>query len=170
MRKVTLNHGWRMPSWFDIRFLGAGAGESERECPVEAQESADYIASLIEEEHDRGIPYNRIVLIGFSQGGAMSLYLGCRFPERIAGMVCLSGYLIFHDIHMEACHEANRTTPVLVCHGTRDDMVPLSSSERTVEFLRNNGWPVEFEEYPLFHEVCIEEIRRVESFFSKILD
>ena len=108
MRPVTLNNGWRMPSWFDIRFLGAGAGESERECPVEAQESAELIISLIEEEHARGIPYNRIVLIGFSQGGAMSLYLGCRFPERIAGMVCLSGYLIFHDAHMEACHEANR--------------------------------------------------------------
>ena len=170
MRSVTLNNGWRMPSWFDIRFLGAGAGESERECPVEAQESAELIASLMEEEHARGIPYNRMVLVGFSQGGAMSLYTGCRFSERIAGMVCMSGYLIFHEVHIEACHDANRTTPVLICHGSRDDMVPLSSGQRTAEFLRENGWPVDFEHYPMFHEVCMEEIRRVEVFFSEILD
>ena len=170
MRPVTLNNGWRMPSWFDIRFLGDAAEVNGRECPVEAQESGELIASLMEEEHARGIPYNRIVLVGFSQGGAMSLYTGCRFPERIAGMVCMSGYLIFHEVHLEACHDANRTTPVLICHGSQDDMVPLSSGQRTAEFLRENGWPVDFEHYPMFHEVCMEEIRRVEVFFSEILD
>ena len=78
VRPVTLNNGWKMPSWFDIRYL-AGESDGERECPIEAQESADIISKLIEAEHSRGVPYNRIILIGFSQGGAMSLYTGCRF-------------------------------------------------------------------------------------------
>ena len=116
------------------------------------------IVSLMEEEHARGIPYNRIILVGFSQGGAMSLYTGCRFPHRIAGMVCMSGYLIFPEVHMEASHEANRGTPVLLCHGTRDDMVPFEAGQRTVDFLSENGWSVEFEQYPMFHEVCMSEI------------
>ncbi len=169
VRPVTLNNGWRMPSWFDIRYL-AGQSEGERECPIEAQESSDIIMALIEEEHDRGIPYNRIVLVGFSQGGAMSLYTGCRFTEQIAGMACLSGYLLFPEHHMDACSSANRNTPILVCHGIRDDMVPFSAGQRTVEFLRENGWSVEFEQYPMFHEVCMSEINRVEEFFSAVLD
>ena len=169
VRPVTLNNGWKMPSWFDIRYL-AGQSEGERECPLEAQESSEIISALIEEEHARGIPYNRIVLVGFSQGGAMSLYTGCRFSERLAGMACLSGYLLFPEHHMGASSSANRNTPILVCHGTRDDMVPFSAVQRTVEFLRENGWPVDFEQYPMFHEVCMSEINRVEEFFSAILD
>ena len=169
VRPVTLNNGWKMPSWFDIRYL-AGQSEGERECPIEAQESSEIISALIEEEHARGIPYNRIVLVGFSQGGAMSLYTGCRFSERLAGMACLSGYLLFPEHHMGASSSANRNTPILVCHGTRDDMVPLSAGQRTVAFLRENGWPVDFEQYPMFHEVCMSEINRVEEFFSAVLD
>jgi phospholipase/carboxylesterase len=169
VRPVTLNNGWRMPSWFDIRYL-AGQSEGGRECPLEAEESSEIITALIEQEHARGIPYNRIVLVGFSQGGAMSLYTGCRFPQQLAGMACLSGYLLFPEHHMDASSPANRNTPILVCHGIRDDMVPFSSGQRTVEFLRGNGWSVDFEQYPMFHEVCMSEINRVEEFFSAILD
>ena len=169
VRPVTLNNGWKMPSWFDIRYL-AGESDGERECPIEAQESADIISELIEAEHSRGIPYNRIFLIGFSQGGAMSLYTGCRFHQKIAGMICLSGYLVFPETHMAASAPANRNTPILVCHGIRDDMVPFSAGQRTVDFLKENGWSVDFEQYPMFHEVCMSEIHRVEEFLTKILD
>ena len=169
VRPVTLNNGWKMPSWFDIRYL-AGQSEGERECPIEAQESSEIIANMIEDEHAKGIPYERIVLVGFSQGGAMSLYTGCRFSHRIAGMVCLSGYLLFPEQHLAACSDTNRDTPILVCHGTRDDMVPFPAGQRTVEFLRENGWSVDFEQYPMFHEVCMSEINRVEEFFLSILD
>ena len=169
VRPVTLNNGWKMPSWFDIRYL-AGESDGERECPIEAQESSDIISKLIEAEHSRGVPYNRIILIGFSQGGAMSLYTGCRFHQKIAGMICLSGYLIFPETHMEASTPANRDTPILVCHGIRDDMVPFSAGQRTVDFLTENGWSVDFEQYPMFHEVCMSEIHRVEEFLTKVLD
>jgi phospholipase/carboxylesterase len=71
---------------------------------------------------------------------------------------------------MDASSSANRNTPILVCHGTRDDMVPISAGQRTVVFLRENGWSVDFEQYPMFHEVCMSEINRVEEFFSALLD
>ena len=169
VRPVTLNNGWRMPSWFDIRYL-AGESDGERECPIEAQESSEIIADLIEAEHAKGIPYHRIILVGFSQGGAMSLYTGCRFSERLAGMVCLSGYLLFPEKHMGECSDANRETPVLICHGTRDDMVPFSAGQLSCEFLQENGWSVEFEQYMMFHEICMSEIQRVGQFFAKVLD
>ena len=169
VRPVTLNNGWRMPSWFDIRYL-AGESDGERECPIEAQESSEIIADLIEAEHAKGIPYHRIILVGFSQGGAMSLYTGCRFSERLAGMVCLSGYLLFPEKHMGECSDANRDAPVLICHGTRDDMVPFSAGQLSCEFLQENGWSVEFEQYLMFHEVCMSEIQRGGQFFSKVLD
>jgi len=169
VRPVTLNNGSRHRSWFDIRYLGGEESSGDRECPIEAKESDEIIRGLIEDEHLRGIPYDRIVLVGFSQGGAMSLYTGCRYPHQLAGMVCMSGYLLFNETHMEEAHEENRQSPILVCHGSRDDMVPFSSGEKSVEFLRNNGWPVDFETYPMFHEVCLEEIRRVGDFFESIL-
>ena len=169
VRPVTLNNGWRMPSWFDIRYL-AGESDGERECPIEAQESSEIIAYLIEKEHANGIPYNRILLVGFSQGGAMSLYTGCRFSQRLAGMVCLSGYLLFPEKHLDESSDANRNTPVLICHGPRDDMVPFSAGQISREFLQENGWDVEFEQYMMFHEVCMSEIQRVGQFFSKVLD
>jgi phospholipase/carboxylesterase len=170
VRKVTLNNGWRMKSWFDIRFLGGDSVAENRECPKEAAESSEIIAQLIEDEHNKGIPYERIVLIGFSQGGAMSLYTGCRYPHRLAGMISLSSYLLFPENHMASSHSQNRDTPILICHGSRDDMVPVSAGERTVKFLEANGWPVSFHTYPMFHEVCMEEIRCIDSFLQEILD
>ncbi|MEE2759039.1 MAG: dienelactone hydrolase family protein [Candidatus Thermoplasmatota archaeon] len=169
VRPVTLNNGWKMPSWFDIRYL-AGQSEGERECPLEAEESSEIIAKLVEDEHSRGVPFERIVLVGFSQGGAMSLYTGCRLENRIAGMICLSGYLLFPDKHMLECSKNNRDTPILLCHGSRDDMVPFMAGQQSAEFLRENGWNVDFESYPMFHEVCMAEINRVGEFLSEILD
>tara|TARA_B100001996_G_C18631649_1_gene582007 strand:- start:201 stop:680 length:480 start_codon:yes stop_codon:yes gene_type:complete len=159
-----------MPSWFDIRFLAESPEDKGRECPVEAEDSAGIIRSLIQREHEKGVPYERIVLIGFSQGGAMSLYTGCRYPNRLAGMVCLSGYLLFHDAHITASDDANRNTPILICHGTRDDMVPHWAAQESVNFLKEGGWPVEFEEYPISHEISMTEIEKVSVFLSKILD
>ena len=168
VRPVTLNNGWRMRSWFDIRHLGRD--DDNRECAIESAESAEMIGELIKSEHARGIPYNRIALVGFSQGGAMSLYVGCRYPNRLAGMVCLSGHMIFKSTHVADSHDANRDTPVLMCHGSRDDIVPLSSAELSEKILRENGWPVDFETYPMFHEVCMEEIQAVGEFLQSILD
>ncbi|MBN17818.1 MAG: alpha/beta fold hydrolase [Candidatus Thermoplasmatota archaeon] len=170
VRPVTLNNGWKMPSWFDIRFLAESPEDRGRECPVEAEESSQIIRSLIQSEHEKGIPYDRIVLVGFSQGGAMSLYTGCRYPNRLGGMICLSGYLLFHDTHMGDSNDANRNTPILICHGNRDDMVPFWAAQESFHFLKEGGWPVDFEEYPIFHEISMSEIEKVGNFLSDILD
>ena len=159
-----------MPSWFDIRFLASDATTEERESREEAADSSQIINALIESEHARGVPYERIALIGFSQGGAMSLYTGCRFPHRLAGMVCLSGYLLFPDIHLEECADPNRKTQVLICHGTHDPMVPYDAGVRSREFMVEHGWPVAFKDYPMQHEVCIQEIERVDAFLRQVLD
>ena len=170
VRPVTLNNGWRMPSWFDIRFLDGDEHSEDRESREEAADSHRIISALIEEEHEKGIPYSRIVLVGFSQGGAMSLYTGCRFPHRLAGMVCLSGYVLFHESHIIDSHSENRNTPVLLCHGTNDEMVPYRSGFLTAGFMKENGWPVTFEDYPMQHEICMPEINRVGEFLAQVLD
>ncbi len=169
-RKVTLNHGFRMPSWFDIRYLSGGEDSGDRESRQETAESAASIAELIEAEHDRGIPYERIVLIGFSQGGALALYTGCRFPHRLAGIACLSGYLLFHETHIEDTHAANRSTPLLIQHGSYDETVPFMAGKRSAEFLEENGWPVDFDSYPMAHQVCMAETDRVGAFIAGLLD
>jgi len=169
-RPVTLNNGMIMPSWFDIRYLGGGDVSGERESQEEAAESGNMISELIEAEHESGIPYDRIVVIGFSQGGAMSLYTACRFPHRLAGMVCLSGYLLFNETHMESAHDENRDTPVLIQHGIFDEMVPFIAGESSSDFLKENGWAVEFDSYKMGHEVCNQEIERIGQFISNILD
>ena len=170
VRPVTLNNGFQMPSWFDIRYMVGNATTEERESREEAADSAAIINTLIEAEHARGIPYSRIVLIGFSQGGAMSLYTGCRFPHRLAGMVCLSGYLLFPASHLAASSSENKTTPMLICHGTQDPMVPYSAGTLTRDYLKTHGWPVSFHDYPMQHEVCLEEIQKVDEFLHKHLD
>jgi phospholipase/carboxylesterase len=169
-RAVTLNNGMIMPSWFDIRYLGGGDVSGERESQEEAKESGDLISELIDTEHESGISYERIVIIGFSQGGAMSLYTGCRFPHKLAGIICLSGYLLFNETHIESSHDANRDTPILIQHGVLDEMVPFIAGERSFEFLSENGWAVEFDSYRMGHEVCNQEIARIGQFISKILD
>lgn len=170
VRAVTLNNGYPMPSWYDIRFMDGEEQGRDRESYEEAVNSGQIINALIEAEHARGVPYSRIVLIGFSQGGAMSLFTGCRFPERLAGMVCLSGYMLFPDRTLVECSDANRKTPVLVCHGTQDPMVKYESGFLTSEFLYENGWPVSFHDYPMQHEVCMEEVEQVDAFLREILD
>jgi len=133
-------------------------------------ESAALIRSLIEDEIESGIPSDRIALIGFSQGGAMALFEGCRHPNKLAAMVCLSGYLLFPDDHMKERSESNRDTPVLLQHGTHDPMVPFDAGRQSAKFLTENGWPTEFDRYPMGHEVCMPEINRIGNFLSTVLD
>jgi len=169
VRRVTLNDGMRMRSWFDIRYIGGGSESGERECPNESAESAALIEQIIENEHMRGVPYDRIALVGFSQGGAMSLYTGCRFSHRLAGMACLSGYLLFNEEHLDASSEENRKTPVLICHGTYDPMVPYDGGRLSAEFLDEHGWPTQFNTYQMAHEVLPQEIEDLRLWLEEIL-
>ena len=120
---VTLNGGYRMPAWYDIRTLAPGPNR-EDEAGVRASSWA--ITELIRRENARGIPSHRIILMGFSQGAAMALHVGLRHPEALAGVGVLSGYLLVPETLKEEASPANNATPMLFCHGTLDDVVPLS--------------------------------------------
>jgi len=156
-RAVTINMGMIMPAWYDVRAL-----DLRRDQDVEGiADSAGHVRSLIARENERGIPTERIVLAGFSQGGAMALYVGLRYPETLAGILALSCYMILGDDLVSEAAEANRVTKIFQGHGEWDPMVPPARGEAARDQLRELGHEVEWKTYPMAHEVHPLEIRDV---------
>jgi phospholipase/carboxylesterase len=155
---VTINGGLVMPAWYDIKSFRFD--DPEREDEGQIRDTTRRITELIEREVERGIPASRIVLGGFSQGAAMALHVGLRHPERLAGLLALSGYLVLHDRIDRERSDANRTTPALVCHGLVDDVVPISAGRASAAALRASApeAPVAWHQYPIGHEVSAEEL------------
>ena len=159
-RPVTLNRGWVMRAWYDIRTLDAS---DEREDPNDIAASHAWITTLIDQEVERGLSPHQIVLAGFSQGGAMALHTGLRYPATLGGIMGLSCYLLLPEQIQAEAHATNRDTPILLCHGSQDNVVPLSSGERARELLteqtpeRDLLW----KDFPMDHEVCGEEIQLI---------
>ena len=150
---VTLNLGMVMPAWYDISRLDA-----MRHDEAGLRRSAAAIERLVEREIERGIDARRIVLAGFSQGGAVALHLGTRLARPLAGLLALSTYMLVREKLAAEGHEANRTTPVLMLHGTEDPMVPVGWGEAARDRLREVGHDVTWRTWPMQHEVCLEEI------------
>lgn len=161
MRPVTINRGFVMRAWYDILGLDfTGVRESERD--VRASHQA--IDALIQRERDRGVASERIVLVGFSQGGAMALHVGLRAVERLGGLVALSAYLPFGGKTLaDERSEANRGSSLLCCHGTHDPVVPVWLGKAAYEQVRalDPGRPIAWHEYAMGHEVCPEELALV---------
>jgi len=154
VRPVTINGGMAMRAWYDIVSLTSHRDHDQRGIA----DSVNQAAALVRQEIARGIPAQRILLAGFSQGGAIALQLALRFPQRLAGLVALSTYLLLdHRLEQDA-HEANRGLPVFVGHGSHDPMVPVQLGETAAARLRGMGHDVEFHRYPMPHAVCPEEI------------
>jgi len=149
---VTINGGLVMPAWYDILAIGGG-GEDEGG----VRRSAGLLRSLLEREEKR-VPANRIVLAGFSQGGAMALHVGTRYPRGLLGMMVLSGYEVL--AHTRAVEEtgANRSTPMLFCHGTADPVVPLAGGRLAYQAHAHAGRPTEWHEFPMAHEVSPSQV------------
>jgi len=159
---VTINGGMVMPAWYDIREVDLNRRHDE----AGIRESAGKVTALIQREEERGIPSDRLVLAGFSQGGAVALHVALRHPEPLAGILALSSYLVLEDTLEAEMHPANCRTPLFQAHGTFDPTVPLERGLRARDRLRELGYPVEWEEYPMMHEVCPEEIMRVGAWLS----
>ncbi|WP_077032858.1 alpha/beta hydrolase [Pelomonas sp. KK5] len=153
-RAVTINGGYRMRAWYDI----LGADLVRREDETGLRESQQQIEALIEREVQRGIAPERIVLMGFSQGCAMTLMTGLRHPQRLAGLVGLSGYLPLADTTTAERHAANAATPIFMAHGRMDPVVPVARAAASRDALQALGYAVEWHEYPMPHSVCAEEI------------
>jgi phospholipase/carboxylesterase len=151
---VTINLGWEMPAWYDLRSLDEGPGREDVDGLVA---SAGRLGALIEREEARGVPASRIVLAGFSQGGAVVLHLAPRFPRTLAGILALSTYVVAPERLGVEEADANRATPALFCHGRGDDVVPIHRG-RGAFALFAAGRPARMLEFDMGHEVCPEEI------------
>jgi phospholipase/carboxylesterase len=162
---VTLNGGYIMPAWYDI----LGANLVDRQDAIGIQKSERAIKALIENEVARGIPYERIVLAGFSQGCAMALHTGLRLQHRLAGIMALSGYLPLADRFATERIQANANTPVFMAHGTQDPVVVLDRGEKSRDALAAMGHPVQWHTYPMQHAVHPREIADIAAFLKQVL-
>lgn len=165
VRPVTINGGAPMRAWYDI--LGTDLARREDEAGL--RDSAAQVLALIDREVALGMPAERIVLAGFSQGCAISLLAGLRCPQRLAGVAGLSGYLPLPAATAAERHAANQVTPVFLAHGRQDEMVSLARGQQARDALTALGQPVEWHDYPMGHSLCIEEVRDLQAWLLKVL-
>jgi phospholipase/carboxylesterase len=159
VRPVTINQGMRMRAWYDIFQFGGGP---EDEAGIRA--SQKLVEKLIEAEKGK-----KIVLAGFSQGGAIVLQAALRHPERLAGVLALSTYLPLAATLEKERSEANKDLPIFMAHGQLDDIIPIDRAKRSREVLERLGYPVTWKDYPMPHSVCAPEIGDISGFLSRIL-
>jgi len=162
---ITINGGYVMRAWYDI----SGAELTRREDEGGLRASQRDVEALIAREKARGIPASRIILAGFSQGCAMTLQTGMRHPEKLAGMLCLSGYLPLAGAVASERTEESLATPVFMAHGTHDNVVPFARARESKEALLALGYGVEWHEYPMQHSLCLEEVRDISAWIRKVL-
>jgi len=162
---VTLNGGMVMPAWYDISEIDLQRRHDEQGVRTSDQQ----VRALLEREHERGVPWHRIVLAGFSQGGAIALFTGLRHPHRLAGVVALSTYLVVAEKLDDERSEANQDVPILQAHGSLDPMVPFERGDAARQQLQQRGYDVAFHSYPMPHSVCPEEIATIRQFLTRVL-
>src|ERR1700675_3683898 len=161
---VTINGGYVMRAWYDIGYEDLSLKEDEKG----VRESQHAVDQLIEREIARGIPAGRVALAGFSQGGAIALQCGLRYPERLNGIIALSTYLPLPDKVEGERSGANLDIPILMLHGTEDPIVPLKLAQASCAKLLTLGYPVEWHEYEMPHSVCEEEIAGIGLWFRRL--
>ena len=164
-RPVTLNNGYEMRAWYDI--FGLQPDSSQDEVGINSMQ--DTINSMIEAEIARGIPSQRILLAGFSQGGAMALHTATRFDQPLAGVLALSTYVPLKNQLTDKQHPANKHLPIWMAHGRHDSVITLATAQASKQALEAAGYEVEWHEYEMLHSVCEEEINDIRDFLLRIL-
>lgn len=153
-RPVTINNGYVMRAWYDIK--GFGPERAEDDGGIRGSE--DVVKRYIEQQIAQGIPASKIVIAGFSQGGAIALQTGLRYRQRLAGIMALSTYLPLRASVAKEGSEANRDIPILMCHGMQDSIVPMQMGTASRDVLQGLGYSIEWHSYPMEHSVCMEEV------------
>jgi phospholipase/carboxylesterase len=170
LRPVTINGGMTMRAWYDVLTLERGGPQDE----AGIRDSSGLLEMLIEREHEREIPYEKIVLAGFSQGGAIALHTALRYPQRLAGLMALSTWLPLSDcIDQEVVQNADAQTqdlPIFMAHGSFDPMLPMALGQHSHETLEQAGYKVEWHEYPMAHAVCAEEIADIRNWLLSVFE
>jgi phospholipase/carboxylesterase len=165
IRPVTLNGGYAMRAWYDIIALDRRAAEDEQ--GIRASQAL--VTELIRRENGRGVPTERIVLAGFSQGGAMALFCGTRYPERLAGIIGLSCYQLLAARFDAERLPANQSTPIFLGHGVQDQVVVPMLGEATCRQLQAAGYVVEWHAYSMPHSVCPQEVSDIAAWLRRVL-
>ncbi len=171
-RPVTVNNGWVMRAWYDILEMNI----SRKVDTASLLESAEQVSGLIRREIDRGIPAERIVLAGFSQGGAVVYQTGLAYPQRLAGLLALSTYVPCEQSLREVVglpevsEPGNRDLPVMVVHGSQDDVVPLQLGESATELLTTLGFSPQWRTCPIDHSVSAEEVEMISEWLKNVLN
>jgi phospholipase/carboxylesterase len=158
-----------MRAWYDVSF-GDLEGKARRADETGIRASQMAIDSLVERERARGTPSENIVLAGFSQGGAMALQTGLRYPCRLAGIMALSTYLPLAESLPREAAAVNGRTPIFMAHGTDDPVVPYAMGAKSRELLEQMSYDVEWHDYRMPHSVCLEEIQDIGAWLNRVLD
>ncbi len=162
IRPITLNQGSKMPGWYDIVSLDF----KNRADQEGIEQSVEYIHTLIDELINEGIPSHHIILAGFSQGGAIALQSGLRYPKKIGGILALSSYLPMHEIIPQKAHDANRTTAIGMTHGIFDTVIPPHVALLTHNHLATLGYPITWKTYQMAHEACSEQLNDIQAWLN----
>ncbi len=165
VRPVTINAGYQMRAWFDIIELSAPTRQDEAGIRAAEQQ----IAQLIQHEGQAGIAPEKIVLAGFSQGGALALHTGLRYPYKLAGLLGLSTFLPVHQSLATEKNHANHHTPIMLAHGTQDPVVSIQYGELTRQLLVQLGYTVTWHTYPMQHQICWQEINDISQWLHEVL-
>ena len=157
VRPVTINNGFEMRAWYDIK------QQDISRVPDEAgiRDSQAQVEALIAREAGRGIPAERVVLAGFSQGGAIALQAGLRFKQKLAGIVALSTYLPLQESFDAEASGANKTTPIFMAHGSQDPVIPVQLADASRKALDERGYKIDWQVWPMPHSVCAEEVAAI---------
>lgn len=164
-RPVTINAGNVMPAWYDLTSMNFSSHEDEQGIKT----SASQISEIIQQQQQRDIATSRIVLAGFSQGGAVALYTALRYSDPLAGIIALSTYLPLANNFENEMHAANRDIPIMMCHGTHDPVVPYHLGDDSRFFMERAGLNIDWYSYPMQHSVCTDEINDISLWLQKIL-
>ncbi len=166
LRPVTINNGMEMRAWYDIPSVRDLRNQDE----AGIRDSERILRNFIQTQLDLGIPAEKIVLAGFSQGGAIVLHAGLRYPERLAGILALSTYLPLNEkLESEALTDRH-DTPILMCHGQQDATLPMQLGEWSRDLLMDKGYAVDWREYEMQHQVCAEEIEHIAEWLRQRLE
>ena len=165
MRPITINQGYQMSGWYDISSLSIVEQEDE----AGIIESSAILKQLCEEQEASGISSNQIVLAGFSQGGAIALHCGCRYPRPLAGIMALSTYLALPETLEDEKSDNAIETPIFMAHGRQDEVVAYQYGKQSMEQLEANDFEVHWHEYDMSHAVCIEEIHHIRQWLIEVL-
>ncbi len=160
---VSINNGYVMPAWYDIKQMDIDRHVDDEQL----RQSASWVHDLINREIERGVDSSRIIVGGFSQGGAVAYEAGLSYPKALAGIMSLSSYFATAEtVQIDPVHQH---IPILICHGSRDPMVNESLGQKSLQALQGRGFTPEYHSYPMEHSVCPEEVVDIAAWFSKVL-